>query len=76
MRLAGYDFGVSENIALNGSAEGAHWAWRHSSGHHRNMLNPGHTEFGVGVNGRYYVQNFGRGEEFLQDERFPPGSVR
>ncbi|MFK7929803.1 MAG: CAP domain-containing protein, partial [Myxococcota bacterium] len=61
MRAAGYTYGVSENIALNSSALGAHNAWLHSAGHHRNLLNPGHTEFGVGVGGKYYTQAFGRG---------------
>jgi len=65
MRLENYNYGVSENIAQNGSALGAHNAWLHSSGHHRNLLNPNHTEFGVGVVGRYYTQNFGRGTEYL-----------
>lgn len=64
MRLADYTQGVSENIAQNGSALGAHNAWCHSAGHHRNLLNPNHTEFGVGVAGRYYTQNFGRGGEY------------
>lgn len=68
MRLAGYNFGVTENIALTDSARGAHDAWCRSSGHHRNLLNPRHTELGVGANGRYWVQNFGSGSTYLQAE--------
>lgn len=62
MRLAGYMFGVSENIALTGGAMAAHVAWCHSSGHHRNLLSASHREIGIGANGRYWVQNFGSGE--------------
>jgi uncharacterized protein YkwD len=61
MRLAGYALGVSENIALNDSAAAAHHAWCHSSGHHRNLLDPSHRELGVGADGRNWVQNFGSG---------------
>ncbi|MCB9870388.1 MAG: hypothetical protein H6836_07350 [Planctomycetes bacterium] len=70
MRLAGYEHGVSENIARGTSAEGAHVAWCHSSGHHRNLLNPLHTEFGVGNTGTYWVQNFGRGTEYTESDAF------
>lgn len=66
MQLAQYTNGVGENIALNDGAEPAHIAWCHSSGHHRNLLNPNHTELGVGNDGRNWVQNFGRGEEYRQ----------
>lgn len=59
MQLAGYAGGASENIALVDGAQGAIDAWRRSSGHHRNMLQAGHTELGCGGNGRYWVQNFG-----------------
>ncbi len=62
MRLAGYEFGVSENIALTGGAMASHVAWCHSSGHHRNLLSPNHREIGIGANGRYWVQNFGSGD--------------
>lgn len=70
MRLAGYHSGVSENIALNDSAQAAHDAWCHSSGHHRNLLHPRHTEMGVGVDGRNWVQNFGTGRVHEEDETF------
>lgn len=62
MRLAGYTFGVSENIAISGGALAAHNAWCTSSGHHRNLLTASHREIGIGANGRYWVQNFGSGE--------------
>lgn len=61
MALAGYDFGVSENIALVDGARGAHEAWCTSSGHHRNLLDPENVEIGIGANGRYWVENFGAG---------------
>ncbi len=64
MLLAGYQQGAGENIALIDGAQAAHDAWARSSGHHRNLLNPDHTEAGVGNDGRYWVQNFGRGEEY------------
>ena len=70
MRLAGYAAGVGENCAINDSAVSAHDAWLHSSGHHRNLLSPGHTEFAVGNAGRYWTQNFGRGTEYEQDPDF------
>lgn len=66
MSLAGYTNGVSENIALNDSAPGAHNAWIHSSGHHRNLLMPTHTELGTSGVGRYWVQNFGHGTGYQE----------
>ena len=72
MRMAreGYKRGVSENIASVPGAEGAHVAWLHSSGHHRNILNPAHTEFATGNQGNYWTQCFGQGDEYLQDPLF------
>jgi uncharacterized protein YkwD len=67
MKLAGYTFGVSENIALVDGASGAHAAWCRSSGHHRNLLSPDHREIGIGQNGRYWVQNFGSGMVHRED---------
>ncbi len=67
MRLAGYMFGTSENIALVDSALGAHNAWCSSSGHHRNLLDPHHSEAGIGADGRYWVQNFGSGTVHRDD---------
>lgn len=71
MKLAGYVHGASENIAAVDGAEGAHQAWLHSSGHHRNILTPTHTEFAVGCSGRYWTQNFGRSKEYLENPAFP-----
>ncbi len=72
MRMAreGYTRGVSENIARVPGAEGAHMAWLHSSGHHRNILNPAHTEFATGNWGIYWTQNFGQGRDYLADPLF------
>ncbi|MBM3960536.1 MAG: CAP domain-containing protein [Planctomycetes bacterium] len=66
MRLAGYGKGASENIALVDGAQGAHDAWCQSSGHHRNLLHPDHHEVGIGNDGRYWVQNFGRGTVYQE----------
>ncbi|MEZ5963889.1 MAG: FHA domain-containing protein [Planctomycetota bacterium] len=67
MRLAGYGHGGSENIASNDSSLGAHTAWLHSSGHHRNILGIAHTEFACGQRGRLWTQNFGAGRDFEQE---------
>lgn len=64
MRRAGYGHGGSENIATSDSAVGAHSAWLHSSGHHRNILGVAHTEFACGQRGRLWTQNFGAGRDF------------
>jgi hypothetical protein len=76
MKLAGYQQGVSENIALNDSAPAAHDAWCHSSGHHRNLLNPHHREIGIGVDGRNWVQNFGSGRSYEDDVAWPGAGRR
>ncbi|MFY9345684.1 MAG: CAP domain-containing protein, partial [Planctomycetota bacterium] len=67
MKLAGYTFGVSENIALVDGAQGAHNAWCQSSGHHRNLLAASHREMGIGADGRYWVENFGSGTVHRDD---------
>jgi len=68
MAQAGYDRGSGENIhAGAGSPMGAHNGWYHSSGHHRNMLAPSHTEMATGQVGRYWTQNFGGGTEFSEN---------
>jgi len=72
MSLEGYTFGVSENIAKTASAADAHRRWLHSSGHHRNILMPSHTEFAVGNVGPLWVQNFGMGDDYRSNEQFPP----
>ena len=68
MRLAGYNFGVSENIALCDGAQSAHNQWLTSAGHHRNLLDPGNREVGIGADGRNWVQNFGSGNAHEGDE--------
>ncbi|MFN0206462.1 MAG: CAP domain-containing protein [Planctomycetota bacterium] len=68
MRLEDYLKGISENCAFASGAGGAFMGWAHSSGHHRNMLMPGHTEFGIGVSAQYWTQNFGIGDEYKQNE--------
>jgi uncharacterized protein YkwD len=66
MEKAGYVWGISENCAVSETADEAHSRWVSSSGHHRNLLQPEHTEFGIGHVGRYWTQNFGRGDEYRQ----------
>jgi uncharacterized protein YkwD len=68
MAQAGYDKGAGENIhAGAGSPMGAHNGWYHSSGHHRNILAPSHTEMATGVVGPYWTQNYGGGSEFSEN---------
>lgn len=57
--------GGGENLANNpGGPMGAHNGWKHSSGHHRNLLWEGHSEMGVGAVGNLWTQNFGGGTEY------------
>ena len=64
MKLAGFKGnGASENIAVSGGPSSAHSAWLHSSGHHRNILEPGWRVFGVGNDGRNWCQNFAASSE-------------
>ena len=68
MNLCGYSSGGGENCyAGSASPRSAHDGWLHSSGHHRNILAPGHREMASGVVGNYWTQNFGRGTGFLND---------
>ncbi len=72
MRLAGYTYGVSENIAAGASAPlGAHKQWCHSSGHHRNILTAGWTEMGTGHHGRLWTQNFGIAPVWSKEDQKP-----
>ncbi|HST08596.1 MAG TPA: CAP domain-containing protein [Gemmatimonadaceae bacterium] len=56
---------IAENIALGyPSAESVVQGWMNSSGHRRNILNPGVVETGIGIarssaGGIYYAQVFG-----------------
>lgn len=70
MRNAGYNAGVAENIAKHPSGQSAHNGWCHSSGHHRNMLMSGHTEFAAGNDGNLWVEVFGSGSEYREHEKF------
>jgi len=72
MKLAGYDYGASENIiAGQTSAKGAHDGWCHSSGHHRNILMPMWTEMGTGQYGRMMCQNFGQAPKWSKNDPKP-----
>ena len=51
--LEGYRHCRGENCMSGGGATGAFWAWYHSAGHHRNMLNPGNNEIGIGHAGKW-----------------------
>jgi uncharacterized protein YkwD len=73
MQLAGYNEGVSENIAINGSAAGAHQSWLHSAGHHRNILGAGHREFACGNHGNLFTQNFGVATEYKSETAWLEG---
>lgn len=73
MRLAGYAMGSSENIANHPTSGSAFDAWLHSSGHHRNILAAGHRELACGNDASLWVQNFGGGEEYLDDPEFRAG---
>ncbi len=60
MKLAGYEYGSSENCIMGQtSPKGAHDGWCHSSGHHRNILTPEWTEMGTGHFGNLMTQNYG-----------------
>lgn len=68
VKKQGYAGGASENIASGASdAESAHEGWIHSSGHHRNILDPSHRELGSGQDGSMWTQNFGSGKEYEED---------
>ena len=65
-RYVGYGYReIAENIALGyPSAESVVQGWMNSSGHRRNILNPGVIETGIGIakssaGGIYYAQVFG-----------------
>ncbi|MDE0892216.1 MAG: CAP domain-containing protein, partial [Planctomycetota bacterium] len=70
MSLCGYPSGAGENCYMgSASPRSAHDGWLHSSGHHRNILAPGHREMASGVVGNYWTQNFGRGTGYLNELR-------
>jgi uncharacterized protein YkwD len=60
----GYQGGVGENIAYGyGTPRGTFTGWRNSPGHNENMLDPGYTVTGVGIEARMGMatQVFGSG---------------
>jgi hypothetical protein len=68
LSLVDYLGGGSENCHQGGGdPKGAHDGWVHSSGHHRNILTPGHREMGSGLAGFYWTQNFGSDDAFMED---------
>jgi uncharacterized protein YkwD len=74
--LQGYGGGTGENIAKGmGTGRAAFDGWFHSSGHHRNMINKGWTEMGVGRSGGdHWTQNFGgmTGRSLHEPAPLPP----
>lgn len=69
MKLAGYEYGASENCAAGSTAPlGVHNQWCHSSGHHRNLLMAPWTEMGSGQYGRLWTQNFGRAPKWSEHD--------
>ena len=59
-RLAGYAWATGENCSMGRSdARDAHEGWCASSGHHRNLLDPGHRAMASAEAGGYWTQNFG-----------------
>lgn len=54
--------GLSENIAVSGSPEGAHQGWLRSPGHHRNILGTHWKLLGTGNSGNKWCQNFAGGD--------------
>jgi len=67
-RLEGYEQPLGENLSLGrASPEAAHEGWRHSAGHHRNLLWPAGKEMASAHQGRYWVQVFGRRELSMEE---------
>lgn len=74
-QLAGYSQGRGENISAgSASAADCHRAWCHSAGHHRNLLDGGHTEMATALAGRFWTQNFGSRQ--TPDSELIPATVR
>jgi uncharacterized protein YkwD len=69
--LEGYRHACGENCMSGGGAEGAFRAWYNSSGHHRNMVNPGTNEIGIGFAGKW-TEDFGARRDLDLDH--PPKS--
>jgi len=81
-RQEGYNGDVSENIHGGRSGpESAFEGWRHSSGHHRNMLGAHWLEMGSAFAGNRWTQNFGSRQITLRQilagqDPTPPPSPR
>lgn len=61
-RLAGYNASRAENCAMGTAGpKDVHERWRHSAGHHRNLLLKNTTEMASAIAGSYWTQNFGAG---------------
>ncbi|MEE9311858.1 MAG: CAP domain-containing protein, partial [Planctomycetota bacterium] len=66
MKHEGYMTGGGENIHMNSggpTAKSSHSSWCRSSGHHRNILNPGWRVIGSGHFKTIWTQNFGSQDE-------------
>jgi uncharacterized protein YkwD len=75
MKLAGYEYGASENCIMGRThPQAAHDGWCHSSGHHRNLLMAPWTEMGTGHSGRLMTQNFGRAPKWSKYDPEPEPS--
>ena len=68
--------GASENIAINRSPQGAHNAWVHSPGHHRNILGRSWRLMGPGNVGRYWCQNFSVADRNEEKDEAPVGEAK
>jgi len=72
MKLAGYQWGSSENIIAGRTGpKAAHDGWCHSSGHHRNILMAPWTEMGTGHLGRMMTQNYGSRPKYSERDPKP-----
>lgn len=66
MKLAGYEGGAGENIAMgHRTSTSVFWGWFDSPGHHQNMAAGGATALGVGKWSVYWTQNFGRAKRLM-----------
>jgi len=66
VRNAGYPSPAGENIASGvRSGTNAFWMWFGSPGHHKNMVNRGHSAMGVGKWAAKWTQNMGRGKRVM-----------
>jgi uncharacterized protein YkwD len=52
---------------VGGDPQAAHDGWLRSSGHHRNILMPGHREMASASASNYWTQNFGADTAFQRE---------